>query len=127
MGNPFTAIKNTLKNIIVELLRALRNGVNAAARAVTDIIPDCCESCCLSLCKIDIPALCQECYDSLVDTVEDFFKEDLGKRHVPKVVTDMIELNDISPDEEINAPKSRGREKNPVQETMDEDSDDGED
>merc|ERR1712039_479594 len=58
--NPFTAMKNTLRSIVVELLRALQNGVKAAARAVTDIIPDCCESCCLNLFQIDIPALCKE-------------------------------------------------------------------
>jgi hypothetical protein len=129
-GSPIDAVLSAIRSIVVELLRALRSGITAATKAVLSIIPDACEPCCFRTLGIDLPALQKECYDSLVDTVEDFFKEQLQQRKVPSCFTDKIELNDISPDEEIGEPKSRARGKKPEQETMDggdDDSDDGND
>merc|ERR1712176_1639933 len=69
-----TAAWKTLRKVLIMLLRALRDGVHSAVEAVKDIIPDCCEWCMGTCCGIDIAKMVRDCYDALVNVVEDFVK-----------------------------------------------------
>merc|ERR1712032_1628309 len=70
------AAYRSVRNVLVMTLRALRDGINAAV----SMIKSCCTVCdsCIRVCGgVPFPKLVAECYNELVDVVENFFKSNL--------------------------------------------------
>lgn len=102
-----TAAWKTLRKVLVMLLRALQGGVQTAVDTVKGVIPDCCESCVGSCFGVSIAKVVKDCYDVLVNVVEDFVKAALRTYGIPKAITEKIEWSDIDPDKPLSAPKSK--------------------
>merc|ERR1711990_285875 len=66
---------------------------------------------CIRLCGgVPFPKLVADCYNELVDVVEDFFKSNLRQHGVPVKITNKIEWNNINPDEDVGVPKRHDQE-----------------
>lgn len=105
-----TAAWKTLRKVLVVLLRALRDGVNSAVDAIKARVPECCQCCLFTTIGFDIAVFVKECYDALVDIVEEFVKGCMREKGVPKAITNKIEWSDINPDKDIGAPKSKNED-----------------